>query len=303
MLNFAVLGEGERGGGERGTAQVLLAAVRVHSHRGWWCDEFSRSRSPSDSAPELVFFFGQSNPLDCRRVVHSARLHGPSGVDIHPVVPSPSQNQQHQQHQHSATMLAQDCHTNEVCVQSWLNVSFLFSSESELDDVSSGEYFAPAVSYAAPAPSRKYKKSSNEYLAPAPAVSSAASAPTGNYIARAPAGYAAPAPAVDHASVPAVYAVSAPGVEYIALAQADPDVPSPVVEHIAPAPAMNGLAPVVEYMALALSVKRLSPCRRIHCAVSDFNASCVVSTCSEWSTSSKCASRFHGSSHLEFPSS
>ena len=76
--------------------------------------------------PSWFFFGGAIHPLDCRRFVHSARLHGPSGVDIHPVVPSPSRNQQHQQHQHSVTVLAQDCHTNEVFVQSWLNVSSSF---------------------------------------------------------------------------------------------------------------------------------------------------------------------------------
>ena len=42
--------------------------------------------------------------------------------------------------------------------------------------------------------------------------------------------------------------------------------------------------------------------RGVHCASSDFNASCVIAT-TECSISSKCASSFHGSSHREFPSS
>ena len=116
----------------------------------------------------------------------------------------------------------------------------------------------PAASYAAPAPYKK-NKMYRGYKAPAPAVSSAASAPEGNYIAPAPADYAVPAPVADHAPAPAVHAVPAPGVEYIAPAPAVPDVPSPVVEYITPARAMRGLTPVVEYIAPAPAVKRLSP--------------------------------------------
>ena len=40
--------------------------------------------------------------------------------------------------------------------------------------------------------------------------------------------------------------------------------------------------------------------RGVHCASSDFNASCVIATCTECSISSKCASSFHGCSHREF---
>ena len=43
--------------------------------------------------------------------------------------------------------------------------------------------------------------------------------------------------------------------------------------------------------------------RGIHCASADFNANCVIVTCTECSISSKCASSFHGCSHREFPSS
>ena len=99
---------------------------------------------------------------------------------------------------------------------------FLFSSESERSDDSSGEL-------------------ERKYIAPAPAV------------------YDVPAPVVDFAPEPAVYAVPAPGVEYTAPAPAVPDSPSPVVEYIPPAPAVVRLSSDVEYIAPASPICRPTP--------------------------------------------
>ena len=123
----------------------------------------------------------------------------------------------------SVAILAQDCHKTSCFVSTMADRCerfFLFSSESERSDDSSGD-------------------------------------PEWKYIAPAPAVYATPAPAADLAPAPAVYAVPAPVVEYIAPAPAVPVVeyiaPAlavPVVEYIAPAPAV----PVVEYIAPAPAV-------------------------------------------------
>ena len=110
---------------------------------------------------------------------------------------------------------------------------FLFSSESERSDDSSGEperkYIAPEPAvYAVPAPGV-------EYIAPAPAVPDSSSPVVG---------YIAPAPAVQRLSPD-----FAPVVEDIAPAPAVPDSPSPVVEYIAPATPICRPTPVVEYIA------------------------------------------------------
>ena len=92
---------------------------------------------------------------------------------------------------------------------------FLYSSESERSDVSSG-------------------KPEWKYIAPAPAVC------------------AVPAVAVDLAPEPAVYTIPAPVVEYIAPAPAVKrlsPVVAPVVEYIAPATPICRPTPLVEYIA------------------------------------------------------
>ena len=157
----------------------------------------------------------------------------------------------------SVALLAQDCHKTS-CLSTMADRCerfFLFSSESERSDDSSGGpvWNAPAV-YAVPAPAVD--------LAPAPAVY-AVPAPVVEYIAPAPAvpvvEYIAPTPAVPVmeyiAPAPAV-----PVMKYIAPAPAVPVMkyiaPAPAVlfvEYIAPAPAVYAApAPVVEDIASAL---------------------------------------------------
>ena len=70
--------------------------------------------------------WGQCTGTGPVRFVHRVQLHGNPQHPQHPQHPRHPQHPQHQQHQHSVTMLAQDCHKNEVCVQSWLNVSSSF---------------------------------------------------------------------------------------------------------------------------------------------------------------------------------
>ena len=107
---------------------------------------------------------------------------------------------------------------------------------------------APVVEYIAPAPAVYAAPASvDEYIVPAPAVI-AAPAPVEMYIAPAPAVYAAPAPVEYIAPATAVIAATSP-VEYIAPAPAVYAAPAPVVD-FSPVPAViQAPTPTVEYLA------------------------------------------------------
>ena len=98
----------------------------------------------------------------------------------------------------------------------------------------------------------------DEYVAPAPAVY-AAPPPVEKYIAPAPAVIAAPAP-VEKYIVPAPAVYAAPVEKYIVPAPAVYAAPSPSVEYITPAPAVYAaLAPVVEFSPVPAVIQAPTP--------------------------------------------